>query len=101
MINLDPLELVLRSTDSQGIFYCNSRVEINKQQNKLVASINDPILTSPTFQLIAEQANSTTIRIRILPNGYIGVNRISCHWDKNVTYGQTVDLIIGGILISA
>jgi hypothetical protein len=97
LINLDPLELVLNSKGSQGIFYCNSRVEISKQQHKLVAAIDNPISTSPEFQLINEEHNSTTIRIRILPNGDIGTYRICCHWDNNVTYGQTADLIIGGI----
>ncbi len=94
--NLDPLELVLNSTDAQGIIYCNGRVDINKQRNKLTASFDRPISAPPIFQLKTEQVNSTTIRIYILPNGYIGTNRISCYWDNNVTYGQTADLIIGG-----
>ncbi|CAF3581864.1 unnamed protein product [Adineta steineri] len=90
-----PLELVLNSTDSQGIFYCNSRVELTKQKNKLTASINHLGANPPTFQFKTEPFNSTTIRIVITPNGYIGTSRISCHWDNNITYGQTVDLIIG------
>jgi hypothetical protein len=84
--HLEPLELVLRSTDAEGIFYCNGQVDY-------------PILTSPKFELKTEEMNSTTIRIRIKPNGFIGVNRISCHWNDNLTYGQAADLIIGGIKI--
>ena len=97
--NLDPLELILRSTDTEGIYYCNSRVELNKQGRKLLASFEKPILTSSKLLLQTQQINSTTIRIRIKPNGYIGVNRISCHWDNNITYGQLGDLIIGGIAL--
>ncbi|CAF3648052.1 unnamed protein product [Rotaria sordida] len=92
---IDQVELVLNSTDNERIFYCSSRIEFDKQRDKLVASIDNPVLTSPSFQLKTEQANSTTIRIRIIPNGYIGVNRISCHWNKSITDGQPVDLIIG------
>ncbi len=91
--------MLLRSTDTEGIFYCHSLIEINKQQNKLTASIEKPILTSPKFLFKTELLNSTTIRIRIIPNGYIGINRINCHWNNNLTYGQTADLIIGGIEI--
>jgi hypothetical protein len=98
--NLEPLELVLRSTDNEGIFYCNSGLEINKQRSQLIATIDNPIVTPPAFLLITQQTNSTTIKIRIKPNGYIGINRISCHWSDNVTDGQPADLIIGGIEIS-
>ncbi|CAF4552677.1 unnamed protein product, partial [Rotaria socialis] len=49
----------------------------------------------PAFQLQTEQVNSTTIRIHVIPNGYIGVNRINCHWDDKKKYAQVVDLIIG------
>jgi hypothetical protein len=95
------LELVLHSSDSQGTFYCNSRVDIQKQRNKLVATIDNTVAVSPIFQLHTEQTNSTTIRIRIVPNGHIGINRISCHWDNNATYGQAADLIIGGIQMNS
>ena len=88
---------MLRSTDPEGIFRCESRAEINKQRSKLVATINNPISTSPAFKLITEQTNLTKILIRIIPNGYIGTNRINCHWENNVTYGHSADLIIGGI----
>jgi hypothetical protein len=98
--DLEPVELVLRSTDNEGIFYCNGGVEINKQKSKLMATIDNLILAPPSFLLTTEQLNSTTIRIRIKPNGYIGINRISCHWSDNLTYGQTADLIIGGMEIS-
>jgi hypothetical protein len=91
------LELILRSTDKQGIFLCNSRTELKKQQNKLTVSIEGPKSTPPKFLLKVDEINSTTIRIRVTPNGYIGVNRISCHWNNNLTYGQTADLIIGGM----
>ena len=76
MRDLEPLELVLRSTDNEGIFYCNSGVEINKQKGILMATIDNPILVPPSFLLTTEQMNKTTIRIRIKPNGYIGINRI-------------------------
>jgi hypothetical protein len=94
--NLDPLELVLNSTNTQGVLYCNGRVDINKQRNKLTASFDPRIPTPPAFQLKTEQANSTTIRIYILPNGHIGAGRISCYWDNNISNGQTADLIVGG-----
>lgn len=97
--HLEPLELVLRSTDAEGIFYCNGQIDFKKRRSKLTASIDYPISTSPKFQLKTEEMNSTTIRIRIKPNGFIGVNRISCHWNDNLTYGQAADLIIGGIEI--
>ncbi|CAF4552199.1 unnamed protein product [Rotaria sp. Silwood2] len=74
-------------------------IELNKQNNELIASIYNPILTSTEFQLKTEQVNSTTIRIHIIPNGYIGVSRINCHWSTNITYRETVDLYIGGIQI--
>jgi hypothetical protein len=61
-----------------------------------MASIENPILAAPKFLLKTEQMNSTTIRIRIIPNGYIGMNRIICHWENNLTFGQTADLTIGG-----
>ncbi|CAF2529323.1 unnamed protein product [Rotaria sp. Silwood2] len=70
-------------------------IELNKQNNELIASIYNPILTSTEFQLKTEQVNSTTIRIHIIPNGYIGVSRINCHWSTNITYRETVDLYIG------
>ncbi len=89
--------MVLRSNDTLGIYYCTSRVEINKQRNKLMASIDKPILAYPSFRLKTEQINASTIRIRIKPNGYVGINRISCHRNNNLTYGQTADLIIGGM----
>ncbi|CAF0815218.1 unnamed protein product [Rotaria sp. Silwood1] len=89
------VELVIDSTDKERTFYCSSRVNLDKQGNKLMASIDKPVSTSPEFILKHEQANSTAIRIRIIPNGYIGVNRIICHWDNNITYGQIADLIIG------
>ncbi|CAF2960440.1 unnamed protein product [Rotaria sp. Silwood2] len=93
--SLDEVELVINSKDKERIFYCSSRVELDKQRNKLMASIDKPVSTSPAFEIKTEQANSTTIRIRIIPNGYIGVNRIICHWSNNISNGQAVDLIIG------
>ena len=96
LIDLEPLELLLRSTDNEGVFDCNSRVQLNKQQSKLTASIENLNMTPPMFLLKTEQTNGTTIRIRVKPNGYIGLNRISCHWKNNQTFGHTADLIIGG-----
>ena len=91
------MELVLNSTDKQGIFYCYSQVKKIDQDNKLMASIDDPTATSLKLQLKTEQVNSTVIRIRIIPNGYLGINYVSCYWNNNITYGQTAELIIGGI----
>jgi len=90
---------VLRSTDTEGIFYCNGRVELKKQRSKLMASIENPIPAAPEFLLKTEQMNSTAIRIRIIPNGFIGINRINCHWSDNLPNGQVADLTIGGIEI--
>ena len=92
--HLEPLELVLRSNGSSGIFYCRSKTE---GQRPLTASIDNSAKTSPTFLMRTEQINSTTLRIRIQPNGYIGINRINCHWIDNHTYPQTADLVIGGM----
>ncbi|CAF3239766.1 unnamed protein product, partial [Rotaria socialis] len=75
------LKLELNSTETEGIFHCSSPVELHKQRAKLTVSIERPIVTPPAFQLQTEQVNSTTIRIHVIPNGYIGVNRINCHWD--------------------
>ncbi|CAM4910948.1 unnamed protein product [Rotaria socialis] len=89
------LKLELNSTETEGIFHCSSPVELHKQRAKLTVSIERPIVTPPAFQLQTEQVNSTTIRIHVIPNGYIGVNRINCHWDDKKKYAQVVDLIIG------
>ncbi|CAF1369710.1 unnamed protein product [Rotaria sordida] len=88
-------EFVFNSTEKQGIFYCSSRIDLNEQNNNLMASINYSVLTSPAFELKTEQVNSTTIRIRIIPNDYIGINRIICHWNNNITYGKPINLTIG------
>ncbi|CAM4906833.1 unnamed protein product [Rotaria socialis] len=94
-LTLDWLKLELNSTETEGIFHCSSPVELHKQRAKLTVSIERPIVTPPAFQLQTEQVNSTTIRIHVIPNGYIGVNRINCHWDDKKKYAQVVDLIIG------
>ncbi|CAM2708447.1 unnamed protein product [Rotaria socialis] len=95
LFHLDKFELELNSTETEGIFHCSSPVELHKQRAKLTVSIERPIVTPPAFQLQTEQVNSTTIRIHVIPNGYIGVNRINCHWDDKKKYAQVVDLIIG------
>ncbi|CAF1647953.1 unnamed protein product [Rotaria magnacalcarata] len=94
-LTLDKFELELNSTEKERIFHCSSPVELHKQRAKLTVSIEKPIVTPPAFQLQTEQVNSTTIRIHVIPNGYIGVNRIHCHWDDKENYAQVVDLIIG------
>lgn len=94
VLHLEPLELVLRSNGSSGIFYCHSKTEGRRE---LTASIDNSAKTSPTFIMKSEQINATTLRIRIQPNGYIGINRINCHWADNQTYPQTADLVIGGM----
>ncbi|CAF5051847.1 unnamed protein product, partial [Rotaria magnacalcarata] len=104
LTSLDKFELELNSTEKERIFHCSSPVELHKQRAKLTVSIEKPIVTPPAFQLQTEQVNSTTIRIHVIPNGYIGVNRIHCHWDDKENYAQVVDLIIGGnfyLLLSA
>jgi len=93
----EPLELVLKSTDNEGLFHCNARVNLQDQKQRLTASIENVNINPPKFNFNVEQINETTIRIRIKPNGYVGVNRISCHWNNNLTFGHTVDLIVGGI----
>jgi hypothetical protein len=75
-------------------------LEINKQKGKLMTTIDYPIIAPPAFLLTTEQTNSTTVRIRIKPNGYIGINRIRCHWSDNATDERPADLIIGGIEIT-
>lgn len=89
--------LVVNSTDEEVIIHCSSRIELDKLQNPLIASIDREIKSPPAFRLESEKANATTIRIRIIPNGYIGINQIICHIKNNITFGQPVDLIIGGI----
>ena len=96
LFNLDKFELEFNSTEKERIFHCSSPVELHKQRAKLTVSIEKPIVSPPAFQLQIEQVNSTTIRVHVIPNGYIGVNRIRCHWDDTLLYHHAVDLIIGG-----
>lgn len=62
----------------------------------MTISIETPIKSPPNFLLKIEKANSTTIRVRIVPNEYVGINRLFCHWSKKMSEGVAVDLRIGG-----
>lgn len=70
-------------------------MDIKNQSNKLTVSIDKPMLSSQKLLLRTSKINSTTIRIRVIPNGYVGINTISCYWNNNRTFAQTADLIIG------
>lgn len=94
--NVEPLELVLRSDDVEGNFYCHSHLTNTQERRILTASIEHPVTTMPTFFMKTEQINTTTLRIRIRPNGYIGINQINCYANNNSSHRQIADLIVGG-----
>ena len=94
--NLDKVELILNADDEQGVLYCNSRVELDRQAKGLIASIEPPVSSSQRLQLSQEQVNSTAIRIVISPNGHIGAHRIRCHWSDDPIGGPRTDVLIGG-----
>lgn len=93
---LEPLELVLQSNGSNGIFYCHSKT---KERKQLTASIENSAKITPACIMRTEQINATTLRIRIQPNGDIGIHRINCHSTDNRTYPSTADLVIGSMKI--
>ena len=88
----------MRSNDVEGSFYCHSQSVNNEEQRQLTASIEHPPTITPTLLMRTEPMNSTTIRIRIQPNGYIGISQISCYWNNSFANRQIADLIIGGMI---
>ncbi|CAF0783445.1 unnamed protein product [Adineta ricciae] len=83
---IEPLDLFLNSSDSLGILYCNSQVPIAAEGKILTASFGKPVEAPPAFGFRTETHNSTTLKILIKPNNFIGANYIYCHWNNNITY---------------
>jgi hypothetical protein len=98
-LDLEPRNLTLNLSATEAVFYCNGKVELKNHHKNLTMELewlNKENSTPSAVQSITEPFNSTTMRIRIFPNGHFGIAKVHCYWAGDQAQGEYADLIIGG-----